>query len=148
MKKKIDQMMVDLGLITEEQRAELLNKVKGTGKTLGRMAVELEYISEEDIVKVYAEKIGIGYCCVDINDVISNEIPLHIMQKHRVVPVGYEDDNFKDCKKIKLAMVNPLNVFAIDDVELLTGKRVVPLVSSEQNIMNALLHIEKSEDKV
>ncbi|MEW6202825.1 MAG: ATPase, T2SS/T4P/T4SS family [bacterium] len=134
-KKRIGDLMVEHGLITEKQLRDTLEVQRSSGELIGKILVNLGYVTETDILKMYALQIGVPF--VDLSRIkivptIAKSLPPHVAQRHMIIPIS------KDRKKIVLAMANPLNVFAIDEVKLVTGLDVVPVLAHEEQLMLAV----------
>ncbi len=134
-KMRIGELLVDNGLITSEQLKEALDTQRKSGEMLGRVIVNLGFATELDVLKMYSIKIGIPF--VDITRIkippsIVKSLDSHIAQKHKILPIS------KDKQRIVLAMANPLNVFAIDEVELATGLRVTAMLAQEEQLIQAI----------
>jgi len=69
---------------------------------------------------------------VEIDPELARAIPEHLAQRYKVIPVGQENN------KLALAMVDPLNVFAIDDIRLITGFDIEPMIATEESILRAI----------
>ncbi|MEW5946001.1 MAG: type II secretion system ATPase GspE [bacterium] len=137
--KKLGQLLVSKALITPAQLAEAMDNLGGDGnKTISEYLVKKGYLDEKDLLKVESEQIGYPY--VDLSDANPDPrtvklIPRHISEKYKVIVVG------RDEKKIQLAMSNPFNIFAIDDIRTLTGCTIIPMLASEAQILEL---VEKS----
>ena len=133
--KRLGDILVDAGLLTMEQLKEALNKQKATGKKLGELLIDDAIISEADMIKALELQLGIAY--TDISKIyIDPEIPKLINEslarRHTLIPIKKENN------KLIVAMTDPLNIFARDDVSIATGLDVEPVTSSRMAIINAI----------
>lgn len=130
--KKIGDLLVSVGKITEEQLKEALRLQKNTGKKLGEVLVDIGYITENDIIEVLEFQFGIPH--VDVfNHYIDPEIPRliseNLARRHIAVPIKIERD------KLIVAMADPLNIFAIDDISMATKLEVEPVISIRKDLL-------------
>ncbi|NEZ46562.1 type II secretion system protein GspE [Clostridium niameyense] len=134
-KKKLGDILVEANKITKEQLKSALNKQKSKGKKLGEILIDEKIITEENIMEAISQQLGIKK--VDINMININKeaikvIPEKLALKHLLVPIGFKDN------KIQVAMWDPLNIFAIDDVKIVSGYDVEPFVATRQEIKRAI----------
>lgn len=133
--KRLGDLLVDAGLITNEQLKNALDKQKSTGKKLGELLIDDHIISETDMISVLELQLGIAY--IDISKInIDPEIPKlineNLARRHILIPIKKENN------KLILAMTDPLNIFALDDVSIATGLDVEPVTSSRLAIVSAI----------
>ena len=131
---RIGDLLVEAGAITQEELDMALEKQKEEGGRLGNVIMEMGFISQELLITVLTAQMGIDYCeikAVKIEDDILELVPEAMVQKYRVVPIGYDENN---PNILKLAMVDPMDLNAIDDISISTGLQVEPLFSMEDDI--------------
>ncbi len=131
-RKKLGELLIENGLITEEQLQEALDVQRNSPELLGKIMTNLGFVTELDVLKMIAVQLGVPFVDlsrVKVVPIIAKSLPPHIAQRHKVIPIS------KDKRKIVLAMVNPLNVFAIDEVRLTTGLDVVPVLAQEEQLL-------------
>lgn len=121
---RIGDLLVQKGYITDDQLSTALEEQRQKKLRLGEVLIQLGYVSEEQFASVYCDQSGIPP--VDLKSEKLNEDLLRlvgeeIMRKDELIPFGYDEDNF-NC--IKVAMADPLNLGAMDDVQLVTGMEV------------------------
>lgn len=131
-KRRLGDILVASGKITVDQLQEALSMQKALGKKLGQVLVETEVLTEYDILDAIEEQTGIKK--IDLNNIELDEKALNLVTeklciRYMLIPFGFTDNN-----KIKLAMVDPLNLFAIDDVNIATGFDVKPYIALESEI--------------
>ena len=134
-KLKLGDVLVQAGAITEEQLIQSLNEQKQNNVPLGKALVEMGFISEEKLLNSLADQLKIPY--VDIQGVkFSQEairkVPETIARKHRIIPISIENGS------LKLAMADPLNIFAVDEVTIQSGMDVLTVLASESDIERAI----------
>lgn len=138
---------VKSGLISEEQLAEALAKQEHVSRdeSLGDILVSLGMISERDRVRCLGEQWGVRF--VDLTDYpIEPDIPKLLAQsiarRYKVVPIARNDG------KVTLAMKNPLDIFAIDEIRLITGCDIEPVIATEEDVVQTIGRIYRSESDV
>jgi type IV pilus assembly protein PilB len=127
MQKKLGEMLVDAGTITLDQLQEALEGQRETGARLGETVVELQFCSEDDVQDVLADQLGIEKIDLyeeRVDNDVARLISADMIQRHQAMPVRQEGNN------IIVAMVDPLNLLAIDDIRLSTGLDVVQRITS------------------
>ncbi len=133
--KKLGDALVDSGLITAVQLQEALKYQKETGDRLGQILVNLGFVSEQDIVGILENQLGIPQITFDpsnLNANLVNSVPEAMIKRHRVMPIK------KEGNRLTVAMVDPLNVVAIDDLRLTTGCEIRPVLATEKEIETAI----------
>jgi type IV pilus assembly protein PilB len=135
-------MPVDLGelllkekMITPQQLQEVLNHQKLSGGSLRRALVGLGFVKDENITGLLGRRYGVpsvDLVDLEIDPAVIKVIPAETARKHQVLPVSRVE------KTLKLAMADPANVVAIDDVGFMTGYKVEPAVASEVALEEAI----------
>ncbi|MEN3047027.1 MAG: ATPase, T2SS/T4P/T4SS family [Candidatus Hydrothermales bacterium] len=143
--KRIGEMLLKAGVIKEEQLKEALDLQKKNGKRLGSILLELGYATEDDILKVLSRQFGDIPVAKkkhfeNIPEEVIKLIPAHVAARYDIVPLAVKGN------KLFLAMVNPEDHFAIEDVRFLTKLEVVPLIALEDFIKEAIKKYYKIED--
>lgn len=134
-KKRLGDLLVEAGKITKEQLKTELEKQRLTGIKLGELLVKDKILSEEDIIDVLEFQLGIQRVYLDMIQLDRNAvraIPESLAIKYSLIAIGFEGN------KIKVCMVDPLNLFAIDDVHIATGKEAIVFISSKTDIEKAI----------
>ncbi len=140
-KRKIGDILVEKGLLTREQIETALSLQKVNRRKLGSILVSLGYLTEEEITLTLSEKFD--YEVIDCGDIRIGEqlmslVPRKVAEQEIVFPVALEG------KRMKLAVSDPLNLGAVDDLKFRTGLRIDIVLSTETSIMAA---IEKNYGK-
>ncbi len=136
-KLRLGDVLVNSGIVTTEQIDDVLaNKIPG--KRLGEMLVERGMVSEEDIARALSEQLGLEM--VDLTSIviapeILNLIKPDVLKKDKIFPVEYVEDNMN---VIRVAMADPMDIYAQDDISIITNCQVEPLVTTNRNIMMAI----------
>ncbi len=134
-KMRLGDALIAEGLINEEQLQQALALQKKSGKRLGAVLVEMHLVTEHDIVQILSKQLKIPFIDLSnylIDPVIAKLVPEHLAKRHMLIPIN------KVGNKLTVAMVDPLNIIAIDDIQLLTGLMVKPVVATQTDINKAL----------
>ncbi|HLR35689.1 MAG TPA: ATPase, T2SS/T4P/T4SS family [Tissierellales bacterium] len=133
--KKLGEYLIYMGKITREELEEGLRLQKITNKRIGETLVDLGYVSRKDVDEILELQLGISYIDLEkclINPKIPKLIPESIARRYELIAIDIKSN----C--LVVAMVDPLNIFAIDDIKLATGYRIQPVISGEEDILNAI----------
>ncbi|MBN2830922.1 MAG: hypothetical protein JXL82_01395 [Candidatus Omnitrophica bacterium] len=133
--KQLGELLIERGIINDQQLEKALNVQKEKGGLIGELLVELGFVKEEDIVQSLTTQYGFPYLPLgnyDINSEIINVVPGRVARQYLLMPVDRIGNN------LTLAMSNPLNIQAIEDVELLSGCSVQTFVSTSSDIKRAI----------
>ncbi|MCC6483834.1 MAG: type II secretion system ATPase GspE [Armatimonadetes bacterium] len=143
----IGAIFVRSGLITEEQLADVLAKQGHINRdqSLGDMLVSMGLITERDRVRCLGDQWGVKF--VDLADYpldtdAVKSLAQSIARRYKVVPLARENG------KLTLAMKNPLDIFAIDEIRLITGAEIEPVIATEEDVVQALNRAYRSETEV
>ncbi|MDD2201527.1 MAG: ATPase, T2SS/T4P/T4SS family [Firmicutes bacterium] len=133
--KRIGDYLLEAGALNHEQLEEALEVQRRTGERLGRVLVKLGHVSEAAIAAVIERQLGVPRVSLVeyvIADDVIKLVPESMARRYKVLAIERRGD------KLTLAMADPLNVLAIDDIKLATGFEVEPVVSPEDEIARAL----------
>jgi len=133
--RQLGQVLIDEGLLNAEQLAHALEEQRHLGRSLGRILVDQGTLSESQLVAALATQIGLKF--VDLTDYPVDgsavpRLPDAVSRRHQAIAVGYEDG------KIVVAMADPANVFALDDIRSITGMDVRQVVATKADVMAAI----------
>jgi type IV pilus assembly protein PilB len=131
----LGELLIERGIINEQQLEKALVVQKEKGGLIGELLVELGYVKEEDIAQSLTAQYGFPYLPLgnyDINPEIIEIVPGRVAGQYLLVPIDKIGNN------LTLAMSNPLNIQAIEDVELLSGCSVQTFVSTSSDIKAAI----------
>src|SRR5213594_440181 len=133
--KQLGQILIELGFITPEQLDTALEEHRKTPKSLGRVLIDLGLIKESDLVRALAEQVGLEF--VDLADypidaAVTGLLPDTLARRYRALPIGERDG------KLLVAMSDPANVFALDDIRSITNRDVQPLVATANDVEQAI----------
>jgi type IV pilus assembly protein PilB len=134
-KDDLGKLLVDEQLITTRQLDKAAAQADRTGDSLQKVLITLGLVSEKDVVEAMGRQMGVKF--VDLSDMhidqeLARSVPEHLAQRYKVIPVAQNDN------RLTLAMVDPLNVIAIDDIRLITGFDIEPVIATEESIIRAI----------
>ena len=137
-KVRLGDLLVQKGIITEEQLSEALKQQKEKKLMLGEMIVSMGFASQSQINDVLCEHLNIDF--VDMREEepdpqVLSLLDESIMRKYTLVPLRHDNNN---AGALQVAMADPINILAMDDINIITGMQVVPILANAQDI-NAFL---------
>src|SRR6267142_4906972 len=139
---RIADALVEDGLLSVKQVEDLLEQQKKGGTRLLKLILEKAYVTDQDMAVSMGRVLNtppINLARVSIPAEISELLPRELAHTHKVVPVSRLEN------KLFLAMADPLNVLAIDDVKRITKLEVAPLIASEKAIIDKLNNIDSAK---
>lgn len=140
--KRLGDVLIDAGLITEAQLARALAAQKESKRRLGDELIAQGVISEQGLIEALQMQLGIEFVDLsrgDLDPNMSRVISKNVARQYDVVPVR------ASCDEVHLAMADPLNFVAIEAVRTATRKRVIPLVSTRDAIRRAIMTLYGNE---
>lgn len=132
---KLGELLLQANKISPEQLDLALEIQKKQGRKLGDVLVDEGFMKEDDMIEVLEFQLGIPHVNLDnyeIDPLYATMIPENIVQRYNLIAIGERDG------AILVAMEDPLNIFAIDDVKLAIKKEVIPTISARKKIQNAV----------
>lgn len=135
LKERLTEVLIHNKLLTQKQLDEAIQIQKDKGGRLSDIIVELKFIKEKDLILTLSE--SLGFPLIDLRRFkveyeILNIIPAEVARHYQIIPISKMGDT------VTLAMADPLNIFAIDHVKALTGYKINPIISSGQDIFQAI----------
>src|SRR5207342_1070199 len=133
---RIGELLLKEKRITPEQLQEALNYQRQSGGKLGFNLVKLGYVKDEEITALLSKQYGvpsISLAQFEIDAAVIKLIPADTAQKYQIVPLS------RSGATLTIAMTDPTNVFAMDDIKFMTGYNVEPVVASESAVVEAIL---------
>ncbi|MCX7991125.1 MAG: GspE/PulE family protein [Proteobacteria bacterium] len=141
MRKKIGEILIEKGLLTEEQLKRGLEEAKKSREKVGNVLINLGYITEDDLYKSLAEQLKLPYD--DLSqyippDKLPSGISVELMRKYQIVFIREEGG------KYYFAFSDPIRVLTIDELYLILGKPIEIIVSPKSRIEKALAKLESA----
>ncbi len=127
--------LIDAGIITEDQLKEALEIQKTSKQLIGTILTQLGYCTEEDIAKTLAKKTGYKFVSIDevgVNIAVANLISPEFALRNNVLPL-YEEDGV-----VFVAMQNPNDILAVDNLRMITGHEIRPVVAADMELAVAI----------
>src|SRR6266481_4163574 len=132
---RIGELLLKEKRITPEQLQEALNYQRQNGGKLGYNLVKLGYVKDEEITALLSKQYGvpsINLAQFEIDPAVIKLIPAETAQKYQIIPLS------RAGATLTIAMTDPTNVFAMDDIKFMTGYNVEPVVASETAVMDSI----------
>jgi type IV pilus assembly protein PilB len=139
---RIADALVEDGLLSAGQVEELLEQQKKEGARLVKLIVDKAYVSEQDLAVCMGRVLNVppvNLARISVPEDIADLLPRETEYNHKVVPVARLEN------KLFLAMADPLNVLALDDVKRITKLEITPLIASEKAIADKLAAIDSAK---
>ncbi len=128
---KLGELLLKAQLINQQQLTKALDEQKNSGGKLGEILQRLGFVTEDDIIECLSHQFGVPSINLrhfEIDPNVAKIIPVDLARKYNVIPVN------KTGATLTLAMTDPTNIFAMDEITFMTGYRVEPVVASEEAI--------------
>lgn len=135
-KKRLGDLLVDAGVITQDQLAEALRiqKTEKTGDRLGEVLIDLNFTNEKQIMKALREQLkieSIDLSTIRIPEDVTKLLEESVLRKYSLVPFAF---NEKNPNLLKVAMSDPLDIRAMDDISIITGLQIDRYVATPSDI--------------
>jgi type IV pilus assembly protein PilB len=135
MSQRLGDLLVREKVITQEQLDAALKSQKSDGGRLGSVLVKLGYLSDEDVTNFLSRQYGvpaINLNYFEIDPAVVKLVPQETARRYQILPLS------RVGASLTIAMVDPTNVFAMDDIKFMTGFNIEPVVASETSIMEGI----------
>ncbi len=132
---RLGDLLLKAQLITQDQLNKALEEQRSLGGRLGEVLMRLGFVSEEDIIECLSHQFGVPSINLrhfEIDEAVAKLVPVDLLRKYNVIPVN------KTGATLTVAMADPTNIFAMDEITFMTGYRVEPVVASEEAIRTAI----------
>jgi type IV pilus assembly protein PilB len=132
---RIGEMMIARGLISHEQLEIALDHQRASGKLMGEILVELGHLDALDLTRILAERRGYQFVDLrerDVDTTLMDLVPEDVARRYSALPLAHQDDH------VVVAMAQPENVFALDDLRVLTELPVFPVMAEPAQIEEAI----------
>lgn len=137
-KKRLGDILISEGVITEEQLTEALEKQRSMGKKLGAVLVELNMTTEDDIVTALQRQLSLDRVRlseIKIPEEILKLVREDVLRKNTLLPFAFSIENMN---VLRVAMADPLDIVAVDDLAILTNFQIEPVISTPRDITTAI----------
>ncbi len=144
-KKRLGDILVSGGFIKEEELSKALELQQNSDKRLGEILEEMSVITDQDVVEALEFQLGIPQ--IDLTKVIIDKdvitlLPLSLVERHQAIPIRRKGN------MLTVAMADPLDVLAIDDIKIKTKCEVVPVIATKSEIEYAIEEHYSNEDLI
>jgi len=133
---RLSQVLLKNKIIDEAKLQAALERQKETGASLGRVLLEMGFVKENQLAEVIAHELGLEYI-----DLLEYKINIHattlleesMARRYTCISVDFDDNG-----RLVVAMADPTNIYALDDIRLSTGYEIKPVVSAREDILSAI----------
>lgn len=143
---RLGDLLVETKAITQEQLNHALEKQKKTGLKLGETLVDEGIITEDDIAVALSKQLNLEIVDlqnINIDKAVTTLVPVNILKKYTMIPFAFNENN----KNIlRVAMENPLDTYAQEDISIITNYQVEPVVATTRSIMLAIDKFHGQDD--
>jgi type IV pilus assembly protein PilB len=134
------------GLITRAQLDAALEEQAASGKPLGRVLIDRGNVAETDLVRTLAKQVGLEFVDLSertIDPSVAGLIPENLARKYQALPIGWDENG-----RLIVAMGDPSNVFAVDDIRALTGADIFTVVATAGQLADAIDRLHRLDGEV
>jgi type IV pilus assembly protein PilB len=142
----IGEVVVELGFADRETVEEAVADARAQGRPTGLVLVERGVLRHDQLARVVAERFGLDYIDLSVYDLDMGAVSLvssETARRYQAVPVGFAEDG-----TLLLAMANPTNVLTIDDIGMMTGRRVRAAAASVEDLNLLLTRLSQMDDSI
>src|SRR5689334_21233375 len=135
MSQRLGDLLVKEKIITPEQLDQAVKKQKDENCRLGTALVKLGFLTDEDVTNFLSRQYGvpaINLSYFEIDPAVVKLIPVETAKRYQILPLS------RVGASLTIAMVDPTNVFAMDDIKFMTGFNIEPVVASESSILEGI----------
>ncbi|WP_018131345.1 GspE/PulE family protein [Effusibacillus pohliae] len=133
-RKRLGDLLLEFGLVTADQLEQALAEQKVTRQPLGEILTQRGWLTEEQLIEVMEFQLGIPHINIDRYEIersVIDLVPEELARRYQVLPVK------RSGNRLTLAMVDPLDYFAIDDVQMTTGLQIDPVIATRDSMQRA-----------
>ena len=130
------EILISRELVTEEDVADARRAERESRRPLGQVLIDRGLITEVQLQSALAEQLSMEFVHLDdhvIDPIAASLVPEALARRHGIIPIGFDEQS-----RLRLAMSDPSNVLAIDDVRTLTDHRVLPVVATRADVLTAI----------
>ncbi len=143
--RQLGDLLLEAGHITDAQLRSALEDQDRDGRSLGRVLIDREVLSEGQLVAALATQIGLSF--VDLSDYAVDGsavtlVPEQVCRRHSALPIGFDGD------RLVVAMADPANVFAVDDIRTMTRRDVQAVVATKADVVAAIDRYHRGDEEM
>jgi type IV pilus assembly protein PilB len=142
----IGEVVVDLGFADAETVEDAVAAARAQGRPTGLVLVERGILRHDQLARVVAERFGLDFVDLSVYDLdmgAVNLVSIEAAKRYQAAPVGYSEDG-----ALVLAMANPTNVLTIDDIGMMTGRRIRPAAASVEDLNLLLQRLTRMDESI
>ncbi|MBT8197318.1 MAG: Flp pilus assembly complex ATPase component TadA, partial [Acidimicrobiia bacterium] len=139
-------LLLDEGLVTEDQLDKAMAAQEESGLPLGKVLVDEGLVAETDLVRTLARQIGIEFVDLDeqnVDPAASALVPDYLQVRFTALPIGFDEEG-----KLIVAMADPANVIAIDDMRAASGREISARVATRSALEDAIQRYSSYSESV
>jgi type IV pilus assembly protein PilB len=132
---RLDELLLARGLVTLDQLEEARREAEQKGRSLGRTLIEMRFVTEAGLVAILADRLGLEFVDLSEAQLDPSAIALvseSVARKHNCIPIGFDED------RLVVAMADPANILALDDIRAMTKRDVKSVVATKAEILAAI----------
>jgi len=140
------EILVEMGLITPQQLMEAIEEQKTTHRRIGEILVEHKWVKNSELAQALGRRLGVRFIDLSetrVDPAAATLISERDARRYSALPVAFNDDH-----TLLVAMADPANIFAVDDLRILTGCDIEPGISTEEDIFEQIGQLNRLEEKV
>ncbi len=134
---ELKEILINEGIVTPEQLVGAEEAQRKSGKSLAQILMDMKLINEVTLTSVLAKRKGLSFVDLEDYEVNASAVAIiseEVARRYLVFPIDFEGD------RLVVAMANPDDIVAIDDLRIVTGYDIKPVVSTESDILSAINH--------
>ncbi|HEX2948154.1 MAG TPA: ATPase, T2SS/T4P/T4SS family [Armatimonadota bacterium] len=142
-KRAIGQIIREITNLSEQDLNNALQVQRGTKEPLGQLLLKMGLITERDRARALGRQWRVPFVELNaeqLDEEVLESIPKHLIQRYRVLPIARQGN------RLTVAMINPLDIFTIDQLRLVTGLEIDPVITVEEDLNNAITNFLSSGD--
>ncbi len=132
---QLDELLRGRGLITDEQLEAARHQALQRGRSLGRVLIEMGHVTEATLVSILAEQLGLDFVDLDeqpIDPSAVSLVPEMVARRHNCIPIAFDEG------RLVIAMADPANVVAVDDIRAMAKRDVRTVVATKAGVLGAI----------
>ncbi len=142
----IGDVIVDLGFAKRQTVEQAVKLARQQGLPTGRMMVEMGALRHDQLARALAERFGVDYVDLSTYEIdmgAANLVSVDVAKRYQAVPVGFLPD-----RSVLLAMVDPSNVLTLDEISMITGRKVRAAAAAAEDVAALLARLNRLEENV
>ncbi len=135
-KKEVEELLIENGLITERQLSRAQDQATKSGEPVTKILIGMGFVTDKDVTEMMGIQLNVDF--VDLDNINLDPdtvklIPDNLAKRYNVIPIELVDN-----MRIRLAMADPSDILAIDDIRLVTGYDIDPVIATESSLKKVI----------